>query len=95
MGEMQNGYRQSRRGDDCIFMLTTAIEIARKERRGLIATFLDATKAYDRVDRSKLWEVLETLGMNKTLIELLQVLYKDNRVLLKVGKHTSDMVEQG
>jgi hypothetical protein len=47
LGEMQNGFRSGRRGDDNIFMLTSAIEIARKRNEGLMCTFLDCTKAYD------------------------------------------------
>lgn len=78
LGEMQHGYREGMRGDDCRFIITSAIEMARAQRRGLIATFLDCTKAYDKVCRAKLWSVLAKLGLHTDTIKLLKLLYQDN-----------------
>ena len=50
---MQNGFRCDRRGEDNIFIVSSAIELARAQQKGLICVFLDATKAYDRIDRKK------------------------------------------
>ena len=52
--------------------------------------FLDATKAYDKIDRHKLWQTLGERGMSSALIELLQLLYEDNRIILKHGCYASD-----
>ncbi|XP_018493845.1 uncharacterized protein LOC108863771 [Galendromus occidentalis] len=86
LGEMQHGYRDKRRGDDCLFILTSAIEIARIQNIGLLATFLDCTRAYDKVCRTKLWEVLEKHGLRREVIEQLKLLYKENTVILKTEK---------
>ncbi|XP_018496103.1 uncharacterized protein LOC100900178 [Galendromus occidentalis] len=86
LGEMQHGYRDKRRGDDCLFILTSAIEMARIQNRGLLATFLDCTRAYDKVCRTKLWEVLEKHGLRREVIGLLKLLYKENTVILKTEK---------
>ncbi|XP_028967056.1 uncharacterized protein LOC114828185 [Galendromus occidentalis] len=51
LGEMHNGYRRDRRGDDCMFIVTSIIEMTRAEKRGLKATFLDCTKAYDKLEQ--------------------------------------------
>ena len=68
LGEIQNGFRTGRRGDDCLFILTSAIELSRKSKKGLVAAFLDCSKAYDRVNRAKLWEILEALGLDMGML---------------------------
>ena len=89
LGEMQYGFRKERRGEDCIFILTSAIEIARQEGTGLITCFLDCTRAYDRIDRNILWRVLEEKEMPKPILELIKLLYTENEVTLKLGEHSS------
>ena len=54
LGEMQNGFRSGKRGDDNIFILTSAIELSMSDKTGLIWAYLDCTAAYDRVNRQKL-----------------------------------------
>lgn len=92
LSEMQNGFRNDRRGDDNLFILTSAIELARAQKKGLIGVFLDATKAYDRIDRRRLWRTLRERGMSPELIELIQLLYEDNNVVLKHGGYASERV---
>ena len=40
LGEMHYGYRYDRRGDDCVFMVSSIIEMTIAEKRGVKATFL-------------------------------------------------------
>ena len=89
---MQNGFRKDRRGEDNIFILTSAIESARHQKVGLVCVFLDASKAYDRVDRGKLWRTLEERGMDSAITELIRHLYEDNRIIINHGGNTSDEV---
>ena len=93
IGEMQFGFRKDRRGEDCMFILTSAIEIARHEKTGLITCFLDCTKAYDRIDRNRLWRVLEEKNMPKPILELIKLLYTDNEVTLQYGEHKSKPIK--
>ncbi|XP_028969045.1 uncharacterized protein LOC108865189 [Galendromus occidentalis] len=92
LSEMQNGFRKDRRGEDNIFILTSAIEIARAQKTGLICVFLDATKAYDRIDRRKLWQTLEERGMSPSIIELLKHLYEETFIFVRHGEYTSEEV---
>jgi Reverse transcriptase (RNA-dependent DNA polymerase)/Endonuclease-reverse transcriptase len=93
LGEMQNGFRTGRRGDDNIFMLTSCIEMARKRDQGLVCAFLDASRAYDRVDRDKLWSILDDLGMNQAWIKMIRLLYLDNSVIVQRGEEVSERME--
>jgi hypothetical protein len=93
LGEMQNGFRKGRRGEDNLFILTSAIEIARGQHKGLITCFLDCSKAYDRISRALLWETLGKLGMDDRWIQLLKTLYTDNTVVVKFGDISSSRIE--
>ena len=92
LGEKQNGFRSGRRGEDNLFVLTSAIEMSRRQKKGLICAFLDCSQAYDRVNRDRLWEILVAKGMDNKWIELLKLLYTDNNVILKHGQHVSRKV---
>ena len=91
--EMQNGFRRDRRGVDSLFILTSTIEIARKQRKRLITCFLDYTKAYDQISRDDPWETLEGPGRNGRWIQLLKMLFTDYNVIVKVGDVSSSRIQ--
>ena len=39
----------------------------KKEKKGMLAAFIDFRKAYDRVNRSKLWDCLEEADLKGRL----------------------------
>lgn len=92
LGEMQCGFRQGRRGEDNLFILTSIIELSRKRDKGLVGAFLDLSQAYDRVERELLWTVLEHMNMPRPWIKILKVIYDTNRVKLKHGDLESKWV---
>ncbi|KAG0419142.1 hypothetical protein HPB47_004331 [Ixodes persulcatus] len=61
--ELQNGFHKRRRLEDNLFVITQAMEIANHEQRPQYLGFLDISKAYNSVNHSLLWRVLEELGM--------------------------------
>ena len=90
---MRFGFRKDRGGEDCIFILKSAIEIAKHERTGIITCFLDCTKAYDRIDRNRLWKVLEEKNMPKPILKLIKLFYTCNKVTLHCGEHKCRTIE--
>ena len=46
-----------------------------KTLQGMMIAFIDFSKAYDKVDRDKLWKCLEKLGVNNKFLRFLQSLY--------------------
>lgn len=67
--ELQNGFHRGRRLEDNLFMLTSCIDIARKEGRKLICYFLDVEKAYNNVPHATLFDHLGTLGLAPPLLD--------------------------
>ena len=73
----QAGFRAGARIEDNALLLQTAIEKAHAGKEPLYLLFVDLEKAYDSIDRSKLWEVLVgELQIPPPLVGCVQQLYK-------------------
>ena len=60
-----------------------------KTSSGMMTAFIDFSKAYDRIDRSKLWKCLQSIGVNVKFLSFLQSLYDGTSYLAKVGDRQS------
>ena len=45
------------------------------KKKGMLASFIDLSKAYDRVDRMKLWRCLVEKGLSGRMIDFLKAAY--------------------
>ena len=46
-----------------------------KAAKGMLVAFIDFSKAYDTVNRGKMWGCLEQLGVNGKFLSFLKALY--------------------
>ena len=61
LGEIQGGFRRGRHTEDNLFMLLERlIEMVKGRKEEIFVAFLDMEKAYDRVNRKKLFEVMRS-----------------------------------
>ena len=63
VAEEQGGFRRGRGCRDQLLTLMLLEQIKAMSKRGMFAGFIDFRKAYDRVDREKLWGCLERMGL--------------------------------
>ena len=70
--EEQAGARKGRGCEEQILSLRLIIDIARKEKKTLYVIFIDFEKAYDKVVRSKLMEVLRNLGCGSAMLQAIK-----------------------
>ena len=63
LGDLQGGFRMGRRTEGNLFMLERMIEMAKVRKDCLFVAFIDMEKAYDRVNRKKLFEVMRGYGV--------------------------------
>jgi exonuclease III len=84
---------------DCIEHILTVrllIDYARKTRKKLYILFIDFEKAYDKVERAKLFELLKTAGCGRVMLEVLKAIYKNTKFLFKMVVILANMgVKQG
>ena len=73
----QGGFRKSFSTIDHIFTLTTIVQSKFNCPSGgkVYACFVDYHKAFDKVDRDKLWDKLRRLQMSSKIIAMLQAIY--------------------
>ena len=73
---------------DHIFLLQTIIEkVVKKNKNRLYAVFIDFKKAYDTVDRGKLFRRLQDIGINGPFLKNLKSMYEtvSYKIKLKDG----------
>ena len=76
LSESQFGFRKGRGCTDAIFALRQLSEKAIEYNKELDFAFIDQEKAFDRVNRSKLWRVLEEYSVNGQLLDNIRALYE-------------------
>ena len=61
--------------------------------KGMLVSFIDFKKAYDKVDRGKLWGCLKGMGIGGRALAFLKAAYSDMSCEVKVGAGRSDPFE--
>ena len=75
--DVQAGFRKGRGTRDQIAIISWIIEKAREFQKNIYFCFIDYAKAFDYVDHSKLWKILQEVGIPDQLTCLLTNLYVD------------------
>ena len=84
--DVQTGFRKSRRTSDQIARICWIIEKAREFQKNIYFCFIDYIKAFDCVDHSKLWKILQEMGIPDHLTWLLRNLYAGQEVTVRTGR---------
>ena len=90
LAEEQGGFRKGRGCRDQVLTLMLLGQIKALSKRGMFAAFIDFRKAYDRVDRGKLWQCLEGMGFSGRITGFIRAIYKDLSGEVKVGEVLSE-----
>ena len=65
--DVQDGFRKARGTRDQIANICWIIEKAREFQKNIYFCFIDYIKAFDCVDRNKLWKILQEMGISDHL----------------------------
>ena len=90
VAEEQGGFRKGRGCRDQLMTLVLLGQVKAVTKTGMFASFIDFKKAYDRVDRGKLWRCLEGMGLGGRLSAFLKAVYEDVSCEVKVGEGRSE-----
>jgi hypothetical protein len=90
--EEQIGFRRGRSCIDNVFILKQIIEKRREFNLETHMAFLDLEKAFDRVNRNQLWQILNRRGIPYHLIEVIKNLYKHTGVQIDTGRKILDKI---
>ena len=70
-------------------------ELQVKCQKNIYFCFIDCTKAFDYVDHSKLWKILQEMGIPGHLTCLLRNLYSGQEATVRTGHGTMDWFQIG
>ena len=88
--EEQGGFRAKRSCVDQVFTLRQVMEKVIEKRREIFVPFIDLEKAYDRVNRVKMWEALRQAQVGEGLVRAVKSLYLECEARVKVGEKHSE-----
>jgi len=91
MVEEQCGFRKGRSYADAIFTVQQIMEKRKEHNLPLFLLFIDYKKAYDNVNRDKLWEMMENKIPNY-LLNTIKCIYKNTKIRIKFNGGISEPI---
>ena len=92
--DVQAGFRKGRGTREQIANILWIIEKAREFQKNMYC-FIDYAKAFDCVDHSKLWKILQEMGIPDHLTCLLRNLYAGQEATVRIEHGTTDWFKIG
>ena len=89
----QNGFRKNRSTTDQISSLVDIIETRKKCKLPTFAAFIDFRKAYDTINRDKLWDRLKAANITGKLLLAIKSLYHSVSSCVKINNRTTEWFE--
>jgi len=71
---------------DANFGMKQMAQLLHEHQYGVHLLFIDLVKAYDTVNRELLWKIMARYGVPQSLISVIQKLYQDVKIDLRIGK---------
>ena len=90
VGEEQCGFRSKRSTTEQVFVMQALVQKQLLRHRKLYACFIDFKKAFDSVNRKKLWNILHMNGMNGKMLNALKSMYNVVKSRVRVGADVTD-----
>lgn len=91
--ETQSGFRKGRSIQDHIFTIRQIIHKTLLSRSRAFFAFIDLEKAFDKVRRQTVWNILEKRKVNKQLLEAIKSVYTESLNYVACKNMKSDVFE--
>ena len=83
----QIGFMKGMGTPDHVFLLQTIVEkVVKKNKKKLFVVFIDFKKAYDTVNRTRLFDKLKRCGINGTFLRNIEAMYRRTEYCIKLKK---------
>ena len=87
--EFQFGFKSESSTTQCTFVLEEVIQYYKNNNTDVYIMMLDASKAFDRVEYTKLFSLLVDRSLCPVVCRLLMFMYTNQRLCVKWGSHVS------
>ena len=89
LNEAHFGFKKNRRTSDAIFILHTAIQVAKKQKKLLFTCFVDFAKAFDTINHHLLGTKLSTIGLSRKMLNILRNMYAKAAARVAINNNLS------
>ena len=93
IGGEQCGFRKGMSCSDQVFAVRQICEKKLEKHQDVFWAFMDLEKAYDRIDREALWQVLGVYGVGGCVLKGIQSFYVGSSACVRVGSDLSERFE--
>lgn len=92
LGEEQNGFRKGRSTSDNVFILQQILEKRREFNLPTHLAFIDFEKAFDNVNRTKLWDIMEKQGYPAHIVNVMKTMYEGSKIIINTGRKKTEEI---
>ena len=93
MNNAQFGYQKGKSTTDCIFILHSIISKLLSSKQKLYCVFIDFEKAFDKIDRLKLWHKLILENVSSKMVRALQAMYSTVKACIRHNQSYSAFID--
>jgi hypothetical protein len=86
----QNGFRQGRSTSSHLLALRRIVEELKNHDMEAVLTFIDFRKAFDSVDRVKMFQILEAYGIPADVVAAIRVMYENTSAVVLTPERETD-----
>ncbi len=90
LADEQNGFRKKRSTVDHISSLSNLIDTRKKLKKSTFTAFIDFKKAYDFINRCKLWSRLNESGISGKILIAIKSIYSSVSSCVRVNSFTTE-----
>ena len=94
LSKTQYGFRKDKSTADAIQLVRRVTEFGQGTNNKLHMVLLDWEKAFDKVDRNKMFEALERISVNSKYINIIKSLYKNTQFKVEIEGDSSKWLKQ-
>ena len=91
--EEQAGFRNGYSVHDNTFVLKNVVDLYLSRRKKLYCVFVDYSMAFDKINRTLLWEKLVSTGINGPILKVLFNMYADAKSCINLNGKMSEFFE--
>lgn len=90
IADEQNGFRKKRSTIDHLSTLTSIIDTRKQVKKATFCAFIDFSKAYDFINRDKLWKRLNEIGVAGNMWRAVKSIYSSVSSCIRVNSFKTD-----
>ena len=95
LNDEQNGFLKNRSCQDQLQTFHSIVETRRLQGLNTYTTFVDFSKAYDRVPRTHMWYKLSRIGLKGNILNALQAMYSNVKCSVRINNDLGNAFKVG